>query len=77
MFMVTGPAMVQETCKAARIGVLPRQNVRPFDRFEAWLKEIRTSLDTHQETHPNTKFGPLGVNLPNSLGNPCGTNSRV
>eukprot|EP01035_Chromulina_nebulosa_P040470 gene40470-54730_t len=34
MFMVTGPSLVTEACKAGVMGGLPRQNARTFEQFE-------------------------------------------
>ena len=63
MFLVTGPELVREACKAGIIGSLPRQNARSTEAFESWLKEIRSALDTHQESHGG-RIGPIAVNLP-------------
>ena len=63
MFLVTGPELVREACKAGIIGSLPRQNARSTEVFESWLKEIRSALDTHQESHGG-RIGPIAVNLP-------------
>lgn len=63
MFLVTGPALVREACKAGLIGGLPRQNARTFEQFEEWLKTVRTDLDSHAAEHPNTRIGPIAVNF--------------
>ena len=52
MFLVTGPALVREACKAGVIGGLPRQNARSFEIFEQWLADIRADLDRHRAEHP-------------------------
>lgn len=67
MFLVTGPEMVREACKAGLVGVLPRQNARPFEKFESWLRQIRQDLDAYRAENPDAKIGPLAVNLPNAL----------
>jgi nitronate monooxygenase len=62
MFLVSGPALVREACKAGLVGGLPRQNARSFAEFDAWLGEIRLALDRHAgET--GKPAGPLAVNL--------------
>ncbi len=63
MFLVTGPDLIREVCKAGVIGGLPRQNARDFETFEAWLKQIRADLDAHEQStgHPTAA---IGVNLP-------------
>jgi nitronate monooxygenase len=67
MFLVTGPAMVREACKAGVIGGLPRQNARTFEEFEAWLAEIRRDLDAHIAAHPDARVAPIAVNLSRRL----------
>jgi len=52
MFLVTGPELVAEACKAGLVGALPRQNARGIETFEQWLKQIRQSID---------EFGSLTV----------------
>jgi len=61
MFLVSGPDLVREACKAGMIGGLPRQNARSFEEFEVWLRDIRSALDAHAET--GARVGPLAVNL--------------
>jgi len=63
MFLVTGPAMVREACRAGLVGALARQNARSVEQFEGWLKEIREALDAHVEAHPRARIGPVAVNL--------------
>jgi nitronate monooxygenase len=67
MFLVTGPAMVREACKAGVIGGLPRQNVRTFEDFEGWLAEIRGGLDAHRQANPAARIAPVAVNLSQRL----------
>ena len=47
MFLVSGPALVREACKAGLVGGLPRQNARSIDEFDAWLEDIRADLDRY------------------------------
>ena len=63
MFLVTGPDLVREACKAGVIGGLPRQNARSFAEFEAWLTEVRNDLTAHRDLHGGP-VGPIAVNLP-------------
>ena len=63
MFLVTGPDLIREVCKAGVIGGLPRQNARDFETFEAWLKQIRADLDAHEQSS-GYPTAPIGVNLP-------------
>lgn len=62
MFLVSGPALVSEACKAGVMGALPRQNARGFEEFEAWLGTIRHALDRHEDD-TGQRAGPLAVNL--------------
>jgi nitronate monooxygenase len=63
LFLVTGPDLVREACKAGVIGGLPRQNARDFETFEAWLTQIRADLDAHEQT-TGRRTAPIAVNLP-------------
>lgn len=67
MFLVSGPDLVREACKAGIVGGLPRQNARSIEQFEAWLKEIRDALDAHAAEHPGARIGPVAVNLATRL----------
>jgi nitronate monooxygenase len=63
MFLVTGPALVREACKAGLIGGIPRQNARSLEQFDAWLSEIRRDLDAYAAENPGARIGPIAVNL--------------
>jgi nitronate monooxygenase len=63
MFLVTGPDLVREACKAGVIGGLPRQNARSFEIFADWLSQIDEALKAHRDTHGG-RIGPIAVNLP-------------
>ncbi|MBL8772801.1 MAG: nitronate monooxygenase [Phenylobacterium sp.] len=67
MFLVTGPALVREACKAGVIGGLPRQNARSFEEFEAWLAEISDALKRHRDAHPDARVAPIAVNYPTRM----------
>jgi nitronate monooxygenase len=45
MFLVSGPDLVVETCRAGMIGTFPALNQRTSEGYAAWLDEIRTRLD--------------------------------
>jgi nitronate monooxygenase len=59
MFLVSGPRLVIETCKAGIVGTFPALNARPAETLDAWLTEIATELNATQANHP----APYGVNL--------------
>jgi len=44
MFLVSGPDLVMETCRAGMVGSFPSLNQRTVDGCEQWLKEIRAGL---------------------------------
>ncbi len=45
MFLVSGPRLVIESCKAGLMGSFPTQNARTADDLVRWLNEIKTGLD--------------------------------
>ncbi|MGZ8202354.1 MAG: NAD(P)H-dependent flavin oxidoreductase [Burkholderiales bacterium] len=63
MFLVSGPALVVEQCKAGLIGAFPALNARPQEQLEAWLREIENALEAHREAHPHAPPAPYAVNL--------------
>jgi nitronate monooxygenase len=44
MFLVSGPELVTETCKAGVAGTFPALNARTPEQFDAWLGEIDGAL---------------------------------
>jgi nitronate monooxygenase len=63
MFLVSGPALAREACKAGLVGALPRQNARTLEAFDGWLAAVRRDLDAFAASHPAARIGPLAVNL--------------
>lgn len=57
MFLVSGPDLVVETCKAGVIGTFPALNQRSTEGFVAWLREIEDRLAGHEDA------AAFGVNL--------------
>ena len=57
MFLVSGPELVIETCKAGVVGTFPALNQRSSEGFEQWLDQINAELA--QAENP----APFGVNL--------------
>ena len=60
MFIVSGPDLVIEQCKAGIVGAFPALNARPQEMLDEWLTRIRTELDEAQETGANV--APFAVN---------------
>jgi nitronate monooxygenase len=67
MFLVTGPRLVAEACKAGVIGGLPRQNARSPEEFEAWLAQIRAALDAARAADPAARIAPIAINYPTRM----------
>ncbi|NEX92451.1 nitronate monooxygenase family protein [Caulobacter sp. 17J65-9] len=44
MFLVSGPELVIETCKAGVIGTFPALNHRTTEGYAAWLEQIKAAL---------------------------------
>jgi nitronate monooxygenase len=63
MYIVSGPDLVIEQCKAGVIGSFPALNARPQEELDKWLTRIETELAQHQRGHPGRKVGPYAVNL--------------
>lgn len=63
MFLVSGPELAIEQCKAGVIGSFPALNARPQEELDRWLTRIETELAQFQHEHPGRKVGPLAVNL--------------
>jgi nitronate monooxygenase len=55
MFLVSGPQLVIETCRAGMVGTFPALNQRSTEGFDAWLDEIEAALGPDD--------APYGVNL--------------
>ena len=63
MFLVSGPELVIEQCKAGIIGAFPALNARPQEVFEQWLVQIEQALAEHRKAHPDAPAAPYAVNL--------------
>jgi nitronate monooxygenase len=55
MFLISGPDLVVECCRAGLLGTFPALNQRTTEGFEAWLDQIEGRLDGDS--------APYGVNL--------------
>ena len=63
MFLVSGPDLVIEQCKAGVIGAFPALNARPQEELDRWLTRIETELARFRDEHPGRKVPPFAVNL--------------
>ncbi|MDL1862048.1 nitronate monooxygenase [Betaproteobacteria bacterium PRO7] len=62
MFIVSGPDLVIEQCKAGIVGSFPALNARPAPVLEEWLARITTELDAYRRAHPERKVAPFAIN---------------
>ena len=63
MFLVSGPELVIEQCKAGIVGSFPALNARPQELLETWLVQIQETLEKHKRENPDAKVAPYAVNL--------------
>jgi nitronate monooxygenase len=63
MFVVSGPELVIEQCKAGVIGSFPALNARPQEELDKWLTRIETELAQYARENPTKKVAPFSVNL--------------
>lgn len=63
MFLVSGPALVIETCKAGVAGTFPALNARTPEQLDGWLAEIDAALDAARVANPSAPVSPYGINL--------------
>ncbi len=63
MFLVSGPELVIETCKAGVAGTFPALNARPAAQLDEWLTRIDTELAAFRAANPAAPCAPHGVNL--------------
>jgi len=62
MFIVSGPELVIEQCKAGIVGSFPALNARPEEALGEWLQRISDELGQHQDEHPDEPVAPFAVN---------------
>lgn len=62
MFIVSGPELVIEQCKAGIVGSFPALNARPEPVLDEWLARITTELQQYRSEHPDEPVAPFAVN---------------
>jgi nitronate monooxygenase len=62
MFIVSGPDLVIEQCKAGIVGSFPALNARPEPVLEEWLQRITSELAAYRAANPGKKVAPFAVN---------------
>jgi len=63
MFLISGPELVLEACKAGIIGAFPTPNARPVEMLDAWMKQITEGLARARDTQAASTIGPWCANL--------------
>ena len=63
MFLISGPALVLEACKAGIIGAFPTPNARPIAQLDVWMREITEGLARARDAQPAATIGPWCANL--------------
>src|SRR5687768_14107143 len=63
MYIVSGPELVIEQCKAGVIGSFPALNARPQEELDKWLTRIETETAQYARANPGKKVAPFAVNL--------------
>ena len=62
MFIVSGPELVIEQCKAGIVGSFPALNARPQEMLDEWLARIKEELDAYAQENPDKQVAPYAVN---------------
>jgi len=62
MFLISGPDLVIEACKAGVIGSFPTLNARPVEVLEQWFQRINSELAEAEKVTPG-KVAPWAANL--------------
>ncbi len=70
MFLVSGPELVSETCKAGVAGSFPALNARTSAQLDGWLGEIDAALAAARAADPAAAIAPYGINLILHASNP-------
>ncbi len=63
MFLISGPNLVLEACRAGIIGAFPTPNARPIAQLDAWMKQITEGLARSRDMEPDNVIGPWCANL--------------
>jgi len=62
LFIVSGPDLVIEQCKAGIVGAFPALNARPEEVLEEWLQRITSELTQYKSDSPDESVAPYAVN---------------
>lgn len=62
LFILSGPQLVIEQCKAGVVGSMPALNARPKELLEDWLAEITETLAVYNSANPDNPAAPFAIN---------------
>jgi nitronate monooxygenase len=63
MFLVSGPELVIEACRAGIIGAFPTPNARTGEELDAWMRQITSALAQARAAAPDAALGPWAANV--------------
>ncbi len=63
MFLITGPELVIEACRAGIVGAFPTVNARTVEELDTWMARITTALREEALARPDATIGPWAANL--------------
>jgi len=63
MFLISGPQLVIEACRAGIIGAFPTPNARTAEELEEWMRTITAGLERARIERPEAQIGPWCANL--------------
>ncbi len=63
MFLVSGPELVIEACRAGIIGAFPTPNARTAEELDAWMRQITSALAQARDDTPAAAQGPWAANV--------------
>ena len=62
LFIISGPELVIEQCKAGIVGSFPALNARPQSQLNEWIHQITEELAAHDRDNPTQLAAPFAVN---------------
>ncbi len=63
MYILSGPKLVLEQCKAGIVGAMPALNARPSSLLDEWFAAMKEELEAYKTANPDKTVAPFAVNL--------------
>jgi nitronate monooxygenase len=63
MFLISGPELVIEACRAGIVGAFPTVNARSVEELDDWMRRITETLKQEAASRPEATIGPWAANL--------------